>query len=60
MFKTVEKVWPTDLIKSGDRDILVTEYATKNVEELFAEAVANFYYGNLPDKIKELVEDSLQ
>ena len=56
----IQKYWPDHMIDTHDLKPKVTEYATKNVEELFAECFA-FYAQKkkLPDVCVSLLEDSL-
>jgi hypothetical protein len=53
-------LWPTVAIDSSKLNPLVSEYATKNVEELWAESFA-FYCQKkaLPDQIMTLMDKSL-
>ncbi len=56
----IEKLWPTDHLDISKLDPLVSEYALKNVEELWAESFA--LYANktkLPQKVVTLLEHSL-
>jgi hypothetical protein len=56
----IEKLWPTDHLDISKLDPLVSEYALKNVEELWAESFA--MYANktkLPQKVVTLLEHSL-
>lgn len=56
----IEKFWPDHLIDTHDLSPVVSDYATKNVEELFAESFAFYMMGKkLPSKIVELLEESL-
>ena len=55
-----ESLWPDVDVDSSRLEPIVSEYATKNVEELFAESFAFFATGQkLPSKISELLEKSL-
>jgi hypothetical protein len=58
--KDLERLWPDHTVDTHDLKPVVTEYATKNCEELFAESFA-FYAQKkkLPSKIEELLETSL-
>lgn len=58
--KDIEKFWPDHMIDTHDLKPAITEYATKNVEELFAECFA-FYCQKtkLPSVFEELMEESL-
>lgn len=58
--KTLESLWPTGSVDTNKLSPLVTEYATVNVEELFAESFALYCTGKkLPIKVQELLEKSL-
>jgi hypothetical protein len=54
-------LWPDHLIDTHDLKPVVSEYATKNSEELFAESFA-FYCQKkkLPSKVQSLLDDSLR
>lgn len=56
----INKLWPTAPIDTSDLNPIISEYATRNVEELFAETFA-FYMQKtkLPDEYVELMEESL-
>jgi hypothetical protein len=55
----IKAVWPETVV-ANDLNPLVTEYATKNYRELFAEAFAYYMSGReLPQEVKELVEESI-
>jgi hypothetical protein len=54
-------LWPTIPVQSKKLSPLVTEYACKNVRELFAESFAFYMLGSkLPNSISSLMERSLQ
>lgn len=56
----LESVWPTSAIDSSDLSPVISEYATKNVEETFAEAFAFYLSGKkLPKSVNDLIEKSL-
>ena len=56
----IQKYWPDHMIDTHDLKPKVSEYATKNVEELFAECFAFYAMGKkLPDVCTTLLEDSL-
>lgn len=58
--KDVEKYWPDHMIDTHDLKPAVTEYATKNVEELFAECFALYCQKiKIPSVFEELLEESL-
>lgn len=58
--KDLEKYWPTHLIDTHDLKPVITDYATKNVEELFAECFAlHCQRKKLPEKFQELMDESL-
>lgn len=60
MFDDIKSVWPLRTIPRKDIAPIVSEYATKNVKELFAESFA--YYcikRKLPDAVLKLVERSI-
>jgi hypothetical protein len=55
----IKALWPETVV-ANDLNPLVTEYATKNYRELFAEAFAYYMTGReLPQEVKELVEESI-
>jgi hypothetical protein len=56
-----KELWPTKAIDSSKLSPVMTEYATKNVEELFAETFA-FYCQKkkIPPRLTSLMEGSLQ
>ena len=58
--KDIRKFWPDHMIDTHDLKPRLTEYATKNVEETFAETFA-FYCQRkkLPSSFTELMEESL-
>lgn len=56
----IEELWPTSSIDTSKLDPIVSEYATKNVEELFAEAFTCYVAKKkLPKKVESLLEASL-
>ncbi len=58
--KDISQYWPDHLIDTHDLKPKVTEYATKNVEELFAECFAFYAMGRkLPEVCVALLEESL-
>lgn len=58
--KDLEKFWPDHMIDTHDLKPALSEYATKNVEETFAECFA-FYCQKMkiPSAFEELMEESL-
>jgi hypothetical protein len=58
--ETITSLWPTSSIDTSKLSPLITEYATKNVEETFAESFA-FYMMDmkLPGHVEKLLEKSL-
>lgn len=58
--ETIDSLWPTNSIDTSKLSPLITEYATKNVEETFAESFA-FYMMDmkLPAHVERLLEKSL-
>lgn len=57
---TIKSLWPTSSIDTSELSPVVTEYATKNVEELFAESFALYMNGvKLPKHVTSLLEKSL-
>jgi hypothetical protein len=58
--KDIEKFWPVHTVDTHDLKPAVSDYATKNVEELFAESLS-FYLQKkkLPTEIQELLETSI-
>jgi hypothetical protein len=55
----IADMWP-DALDDTDFEIALTEYGTKNVEELFAESFAYYVVGKqLPKSIKALMEKTL-
>jgi hypothetical protein len=58
--KDISKFWPDHMIDTHDLKPAITEYATKNVEETFAECFA-FYCQKvkIPSAFEELLEESL-
>jgi hypothetical protein len=60
-FDTIKSIWPTSDLHSTELDPLITEYATKNVKETFAESLALHMSGSkLPKQVIRLVEDTIQ
>lgn len=58
--ETLESLWPTSSIDTSKLSPLITEYATKNVEETFAESFAFYMMGmKLPAHVEKLLEKSL-
>lgn len=58
--KDLEKYWPNVEVDTHDLKPVISEYATKNVEELFAETFAFYAQGKkLPEKFQDLMEESL-
>lgn len=58
--ESVKDVWPQH-VEDSDFEIAITEYATKNVEELFAEAFAFKMLGQkLPKRIDAVMEKTLE
>lgn len=56
----LEKLWPSSSIDVSKLDPLVSEYALKSVEELFAESFALYATGvKLPERVTKLLERSL-
>ena len=56
----LEKLWPSDSLDVSKLDPLVSEYALKSVEELFAESFALYATGiKLPERVTKLLERSL-
>lgn len=56
----IHELWPVEVISVKGTVPLVTEYATKNVSELFAEAFALHLVGKeLPKSVGKLLEKSL-
>jgi len=59
-YDDIRNVWPTRGVSRKDLAPIVTEYATKNVKELFAEAFAFHMVGKkLPKDVQALLEKSL-
>jgi hypothetical protein len=57
----LESVWPTGIVDTSKLKPLITEYATKNPEETFAEAFAFHLTGKkLPKSITGLMEESIR
>ena len=57
---SIKDVWPQHL-EDSDFDIALTEYGTKNVEEMWAEAFAFYTLGQvLPKRIKSAMESTLE
>ena len=58
--KTLKRLSPVHELQDSNVEPLVSEYGTKNVDELFAEAIS-FYYTNqkLPKSVKSLVKKTL-
>ena len=60
-FGTIKELWPTSDLHSTELNPLITEYATKNVRETFAEALALHITGTkLPKQVIRLVDDTIQ
>jgi hypothetical protein len=49
--KLIRRYWPRRPLTLVDDNPFVTEYATKNVEELFAEAFSHYYVKELREKV---------
>lgn len=59
-YEQLYDLWPTRTIDVNELEPLVSEYATKNVEELFAEAFAfHMVKKKLPKSVGSLLENSL-
>lgn len=59
-YDDIRNVWPTRGISKKDLAPIVTEYATKNYKELFAESFALLMTGKkLPKNVQALMEKSL-
>lgn len=59
-FDLIESIWPDTRIEVDDLKPLISEYSTKNVEELFAEAFAFRMVGKkIPKVAADLLEKSL-
>lgn len=57
---TIEQLWPLGSIDTSKLSPLISDYATKNVEETFAEAFAYHMIGKkLPAHVEKLLEKSL-
>ena len=57
--ESIESYWPHS-IEIGDKELIISDYARKSPEELFAEAFAFHFAGSkLPKSIARLLEDSL-
>ena len=60
-FDVLKPLWPREALHSTEFNPLITEYATKNVQETLAESVALYLVGTkLPKNVIRLVEDTLQ
>ena len=60
MLDDIKKLWPVRTIPRKELEPIVSEYATKNYKELFAETFA-FYFTKkkLPEPLKRLLEKSM-
>lgn len=59
--QALKDLWPTKAIDSSKLAPVLTEYATKNVEELFAECFAFYCQGKkMPARLESLIEKSIQ
>lgn len=57
---TIESLWPLSSIDTSKLSPLISDYATKNVEETFAESFAYYMIGKkLPASVEKLLEKSL-
>lgn len=57
---TLRSLWPKTSIDTSRLDPILTDYATKNVEELFAESFMFYALGKkIPSSIEKLLEKSL-
>lgn len=55
----IRAMWPEKVV-ANDLNPLVTEYATKNYRELFAESFAYYMSGReVPEEVRDLVEESI-
>jgi hypothetical protein len=60
-FDILKGLWPTEDLHSTDLNPIITEYATKNVQETLAEALALYMTGvTLPKIVVRLVEETVQ
>lgn len=58
---SLKKIWPTDPIELSSKAVLVTDYANKSPEELFAEVMAYHMIGDkIPKTLKALLMDTLK
>lgn len=58
--ESLEEIWPTHSLDLTDSDVPISDYATKNVDEMWAEAFAFYMVGKpLPKRVKRLVEETL-
>jgi len=56
----VEEYWPT-AVELSEKQVLLTDYAKKSPEELFAEAFSLSFVGNkLPGKVADLLDKTLR
>ncbi len=55
----IEELWPKH-VTVADMETLVTEYGMKDVEEFWAESLANYVVGKLSDDLYEMVERTLK
>lgn len=57
----INSLWPSYTMLKSDHEIVISEYATKSVEEFFAEAFAYHLTGiSLPSKVQALLDKTLQ
>ncbi len=55
----IEEYWP-EYVEFSEKNVMVSEYAQKSPEELFAEAFAFWFTGkNLPTEVRKLLDRSL-
>lgn len=60
-FDVLKPLWPREALHSTEFNPLITEYATRNVKETLAEAVALYLTDTkLPKVVVRLVEDTIQ
>lgn len=55
--ETLDDFWPVNTIELSEKEVAITEYARKSVEEFFAEAFAHDFVGRkMPAKVKKLLD----
>ena len=60
-FEVLKSLWPTEDLHSTDLNPIITEYATRSVQETIAESLSLYLTGkSLPKGVVSLVEETIQ